>query len=186
MQTPIQHSLTDTPQFNSHHFTLFSRRMGSYINHTRAYVSYLLSGLKHGFRIGFDRRHHLILAKDNMPSTKINTDVVAAYLRNEALARRIIGPLSLPEKPDRHTYQSLWVIPKRHQPGKWRLIQDLSPPQEASVNAGISRDLSSLQYVTVDHAAKIISELGDQTKITKIDIARAYRNVPVHPHGRQF
>ena len=60
----------------------------------RAYVSYLLSGLKHGFRIGFDRRHHLIQAKDNMPSTKNNRDVITAYLRNEAQARRIIGPLS--------------------------------------------------------------------------------------------
>ena len=78
------------------------------------------------------------------------------------------------------------VIPKRHQPGKWRLILDLSCPQEASVNAGISRDLCSLQYVTVDHAAKIISELGDQTEIATIDIARAYRSIPVHPHDHQL
>ena len=61
----------------------------------RAYVSYLLSGLKQGFRIGFDRRHHLIQAKDIMPSTKNNPDVVTAYLRNEAQARRINRP-SLP------------------------------------------------------------------------------------------
>ena len=154
------------------------------IHPDRAFVSYLLSGLKHGFRIGFDRRHHLIQAKDNMPSTKNNPDVVTAYLRNEAQARRIIGPLSLPENQTDIHISRFGVIPKQHQPCKWRLILDLSCPQEACVNAGISRDLCSLQYVTVDHAAKIISELGDQ--IAKIDIARAYRNVPVHSNDRQL
>lgn len=31
------------------------------------------------------------------------------------------------------------VIPKNHQPGKWRLIVDLSHPKGASVNDGIER-----------------------------------------------
>ena len=37
---------------------------------------------------------------------------------------------------------SFGVIPKRHQPGKWRLILDLSRPRGSSVNDGISREHS--------------------------------------------
>ena len=92
----------------------------------------------------------------------------------------------LPENQSDIHISRFGVIPKQHQPGKWRLIPDHSCPQETSINAGISRYLCSLQCVTVDHAAKIISELGDQTEIEKIDIARAYRNVPVHPHDCQL
>ena len=73
-------------------------------------------------------------------------------LRQEEL----IGPLSLPENQTDVHISRFGVIPKRHQSGKWRLILDLSCPQEASDNAGISIYLCSLQYVTVDHAAKII------------------------------
>ena len=41
------------------------------------------------------------------------------------------------------------MIPKS-EPGKWRLIVDLSSPKGASVNDGISKELCSLSYVHVD------------------------------------
>ena len=42
------------------------------------------------------------------------------------------------------------VILKRSSHGKWRLIMNLSLPKNASVDDGISKDLGSLSYVTVD------------------------------------
>ena len=39
-----------------------------------------------------------------------------------------------------------WSIPKKTQPGKWRLIVDLSFPEDASVNDEIATDLGSLHY----------------------------------------
>ena len=45
------------------------------------------------------------------------------------------------------------MIPKQHQPGKWRLIVDLSHPKGASMNDGIEADLCSLSYVSIDDAA---------------------------------
>ena len=78
------------------------------------------------------------------------------------------------------------VIPKRRQPGKWRLILDLSFPLGKSVNDGIPKNLCSLQFATVDDAAWLIANHGAGTLLAKIDISHAYRNVPVHPEDRQL
>ena len=77
-------------------------------------------------------------------------------------------------------------IPKRRQPGKWRLILDLSFPLGRSVNDGIPPDLCSLQFTTVDKAAQLITRLGRGALLAKIDISHAYRNVPVHPDDRRL
>ena len=47
------------------------------------------------------------------------------------------------------------LVPKGSS-GKWCLIVDLSSPQGHSVNNGISSDLCSLEYITVDMVANII------------------------------
>lgn len=75
------------------------------------------------------------------------------------------------------------VIPKKHS-NKWRLIVDLSSPEGGSVNDGISRDLCSLSYVTVDEVAAYALELGQGAELGKLDIQSAYRIVPVHPDDR--
>ena len=42
------------------------------------------------------------------------------------------------------------AIPKKHKPGKWRLIMDLSSPAGSSINDGISSEWSSISYVSID------------------------------------
>ena len=76
------------------------------------------------------------------------------------------------------------VIPKKSQPGKWRLIVDLSHPDGLSVNDGISSALCSLSYASIDKAADIVLRLGRNTQLAKLDIRSAYRIVPVHPEDR--
>ena len=66
------------------------------------------------------------------------------------------------------------VIPKGST-GIWRLILDLSSPEGFSVNDGINPDWCSMSYVTVEHAAKIITCLGRRTQMAKVDIKSAYR-----------
>ena len=72
------------------------------------------------------------------------------------------------------------VIPKSGQPGKWRLIVDLSAPALASDNDGIS----TLAYSSVADVARIILQLCQGTEMAKIDIASAFRLIPVHPDDR--
>ena len=147
----------------------------------RQLADYITKGIRQGFRIGFNRATPLGQVYQNMPSAEQNPEVVTAYLEKELQESRLLQLWSLPASI--HTSR-FGVIPKRHQPGNWRLILDLSFPQEASVNVGISKELTSLQYVTVDHAAKIIADFGPHTELAKIDIAHAYRNIPVHPQDR--
>ena len=49
---------------------------------------------------------------------------------------------------------------------------------------GISKELSSLSYVSVDEVVDRVLQLGKGTLLAKMDIKQAYRNVPVHPQDR--
>lgn len=150
----------------------------------REYRDYLLEGLEQGFRIGF--RHGVCQrkqAKANMKSAIENPDEVDKYLAVERQKGRVYGPLDPSEFPAVGVSR-FGVIPKSHQPGKWRLIVDLSHPKGASVNDGIERDLCSLSYVSVDDAIRAILAQGRGTMLAKFDIESAYRLVSVHPDDR--
>ena len=76
------------------------------------------------------------------------------------------------------------VIPKKNKPGNWRLIVDLSSPEGSSVNDGITKELATLTYVSVDTVVGRVLELGKGSLFAKMDIRQAYRNIPVHPEDR--
>ena len=78
------------------------------------------------------------------------------------------------------------VIPKGKQTGKWRLIVDLSHPEGGSVNDGISPDLSSLAYTSVDDGARMAVQEGRGALLAKLDLESAYRMIPVHPADRML
>ena len=62
---------------------------------------------------------------------------------------RLAGPFQKELLPEAHINR-FGVIPTKHQPGKWRLIVDLSHPSGHSVNDGIPKPLCSLTYIAVD------------------------------------
>lgn len=146
---------------------------------------YLLCGIRDGFRVGFNPSQPLKSADKNMPSARLNPTPVTNYLQIEQQAGRVLGPFQQSQAPDIHI-SSFGVIPKKHQPGKWRLILDLSHPPNQSVNDGIAKELASLRYASVDDAARIVTQMGPGTLLAKIDIAHAFRNVPVHPGDRRL
>ena len=149
------------------------------------YVQYLLVGIQNGFRIGFDySQYQCRKAKCNMLLARQNSGVVTEYLEKECRLGRLIGPL---KKGSIDTHINRFgVIPKPHQPGKWRLIVDLSYPEGGSVNAGIDPNLCSLTYKSVDDAVRIIARKGRGTLLAKLDLESAYRMVPVHPDDRHL
>ena len=78
------------------------------------------------------------------------------------------------------------VIPKHHQPNKWRLIIDLSYPNGHSVNNGIPKHICSLSYCTVEDAIAKILETGPNILLAKLDIKNAFHLLPVHPADRHL
>ncbi len=146
-------------------------------------VSYLLNGLRNGFRIGYNYRHNSCRSRArNMASASMHSQVVEEYLRKECSAGRVVGPLSLRDFPS--VQVSPFGVTPKSTPGKWRLIVDLSSPHGGSVNDGIDRNLCSLTYSKVDDIAELILHLGIGARLAKIDIQEAYRIVPVHPQDR--
>lgn len=92
---------------------------------------FLVQGLQEGFRIGYNApRGQLRPAKRNIPSSYEHPEVVDKYLANECKLGRVLGPWLTPPPCPIHISR-FGVIPKKSQPGKWRLIVDLSFPEGA-------------------------------------------------------
>ncbi len=106
-----------------------------------------------------------------MPASRITSDVQQGYL---------VGPVPEDLLPLVHV-SPIGLVPKPHS-GKFRMIVDLSTPSGGSVNDGISKELCSLQYASVDQAVSIILQLGPGTRLAKLDLRDTYRMIPVHPH----
>ena len=117
-----------------------------------------------------------------MLSATKNPTVVEDHMRMECALGRVLGPF---KKGSLNVHINRFgVIPKPHQPGKWRLIVDLSDPSGGSVNDGVDPILCSLAYKTVDDAMRIILHKGKGTLLAKFDLESAYRILPVHPDDR--
>ena len=150
----------------------------------RRFCQYITDGLEKGFRIGFNYNSQSIRsAKSNMRSATQHPQVVSDYITRECMERRMLE-LQQQDQVDGLQISRFGVIPKKNQPGKWRLITDLSSPNGASVNDGIDPALCSLAYASIDDAAAHILTLGKGTLLAKLDIKSAYRTVPVHPDDR--
>ncbi len=146
------------------------------------FADYVLSGLQHGFRVGFAYSSPHTPAKRNMRSALSHSHIIDSYIAREHSAGRFIGPLSPGESHGLHVNR-FGVIPKGHT-GKWRLITDLSFPEGASVNDGTDRDLCSLRYTSVERVAQVALQLGPGALLVKLDVKSAYRLLPVHPEDR--
>ena len=143
-------------------------------------TSFFTTGLSQGFQIGYRPQQLLKSAKHNLACALEHPEVVDQYLTEELAHNRVAGPFHIARTPYMHISR-FGVIPKHHQPNKWRLIIDLSHPADHSVNDGIPKSLCSLSYITIDTAISNILELGQGTLLAKIDIKHAFRLLPVHP-----
>ena len=149
------------------------------------FKNYILNGIWKGFRIGFNRRTECSPATSNMRSALDNAAVYSTGVpAKRGVTRSIIGPVSPEMLPIGTQISPFGVIPKSSQPGKWRLIVDLSSPDGRSVNSGIDTELCSLSYLHLDQVIDYIVRSGRGTELAKMDIASAYRIVPVHPGDR--
>ena len=132
-------------------------------------------GIVEGFRIGFSRSSSLRIPQTNFQSVARNPSVVDKYIESELSTGRLAHPIVLTARRN-----PIGIIPKPLQPGKFRLIVDLSSPLGGSVNDGIDRNLCSLQYTSVDQAARLVAACGRGALMAKTDLCSAYRQVPVH------
>lgn len=146
-------------------------------------VSYVLDGIRNGFRLGFHDTQELKSARKNKPSAHQHPKVIDDYLANEVARKRVAGPFPSPPLANLHV-SSFGVVPKKGQSNKWRLILDLSSPGGRSVNDGVDPDECSLQYVRMDHIITMVGKYGTGALMAKFDVEAAYRNIAIHPTDR--
>ena len=152
----------------------------------RDLVDFFIRGITQGFRIGFSYGScPLKSSKRNLEGALSHPDVVEDYLQAEVNLQRVAGPHP-PSLLPNCQISRFGVIPKNSQPGKWRLIVDLSHPKDESVNDGIPKYLCSLKYITLEDAIQQILALGPGSLLAKIDIKSAFRLLPVHPADRHL
>ena len=149
----------------------------------RQFVKLLCTGIREGFCVGFSyREHQCQKALGNMRLVSEHRDVIEEYIHKEREAGRLLGPFQPSAFPEVHV-NPFGVSPKS-EPGKWRLIVDMSSPEGGSVNEGICKEWCSLPYISVDDVAHEVVKLGKGALMAKFDLKAAYQNVPVHPDDR--
>ena len=149
------------------------------------FARYILEGIEMGFRIGVNPEYRVQSARQNMLSAREHPEVIGDYITKEKAAGHILGPFPKGSMPEVQINR-LGAIPKKNQPGKWRVITDLSFPEGCSVNDTIDPKLCSLQYISVDQVAAVAAKLGPGALMAKIDIKAAYRLIPVHYQDRKW
>ncbi len=123
-----------------------------------------------------------MLEQHNHPSVDDTLSQVAwDKLMNEVNLNRVAGPF--PDPPFRSYIQSpLGLVPKAGQPGKFRLIFDLSAPDPAwSVNGQTPPELCSVHYRDFDDAVLMVQKLGEGAFMSKTDLEAAFRQLPIRP-----
>ena len=87
-------------------------------------------------------------------------EIVDANLLDEVKLGHTVGPFASPPFENFQIYP-LGLVPKKNS-SKWRTIFHLSYPKSSdhSVNANISAEEYSLQYVRIDDAIRILLKLG--------------------------
>ena len=147
-------------------------------------AQFFLNGIAEGFKVGHDYGSVCLRsARNNLDTALQHKEVTSEYLQTEIDNKRVAGPFSR-EDTIGVQISRFGVIPKNHQPDKWRLIVDLSFPKGHSVNDGLPKSLCSLLYISMDDAIDHIIATGPHTLLAKIDIKNAFRLLPVHPADR--
>ena len=165
------------------HSEMFAQELSRHPDQVQ--VSYVLEGLRSGFKLGFENRSSLKSAKKNKLTAFKHPKAIDDYLLNETRLGRVAGPFTI--SPLRHLHiSSFGIIPQKGQPGKWRLIVDLSSPGGYSVNAAIDSEQCSMQYVRVDDIIRMVIRYGQGALMAKFDVEAAYRNIPIHPSDRHL
>lgn len=144
------------------------------------FVAQLCNNLRRGAHIGFEGERKPRFSK-NLPTALAHPDIISSNLAHEISLGRVAGPFNNPPFAN-FQVSPIGLVPKKHS-AKFRTIFHLSFPKSGStsINASISKDDFSLQYVTIDNAIEGIKRLGQGCFLAKTDIESAFRLIPVHP-----
>ena len=137
-----------------------------------------MQGFASGFSLHYDGPQHVRFSGNHQSALQATT-VVDEKIRHEVDLGRVAGPFR--DIPFVNFQSSpLGLVPK-HDPGKYRLIHDLSFPKGDSINAYTAREYSTVQYESLDRVVELVRSCGLNSLIAKADIRDAFRIIPIIP-----
>ena len=143
----------------------------------RDFVNFLIQGFRHGFRIGYEGPITFGQCRNLLSARSQPVPVTKAILK-ELERGHTSGPFLSPPFDGFHC-SPLGAVAKKD--GSHRIILDLSSPRGSSINEGISSTQYSVKYSSFDDAVELVSSLGPNSFMAKLDIKHAFRLCPVHP-----
>ena len=158
-------------------------------NLTGFYRPEIIKFLKFGFPLGNTLSLGSQKPQKNHSGASDFKQELKAILHNEIQYNSVLGPFDHPILQDTR-FSPLNSVPKKDSTEK-RLILDLSMPEGNSINDGIDKNNclgyeEKLQLPSIDDLVKRIVQLGKGCKVFKIDLKRAYRQIPVCPADIHF
>ena len=139
----------------------------------------VVDGFTRGFRFHFCGHECPVTSRNSLLANTHST-AVDEKLQRELDLERIAGPFE--EVPFDNFKCSPLSLREKSEPGKYRLLHNLSYPYDStSVNGGIEQHHKTVSYASVQTAIKMINSIGQGCFMAKADIESAYRIVPIHP-----
>ena len=149
------------------------------------YADYkIVDFLAYGWPIGINREAILSSQFESHPSARAHARDVTHYIATELGHRALLGPFEGPPATNCH-FSPLMTRHKRDSKFR-RVIVDLSWPQGASVNDGISRTVyvdgpMTISLPTPDDMERAVVALGQGAFLYKTDLSRGYRQLRIDP-----
>ena len=156
---------------------LYTLQVEFTIHPDRTFVDQLIHDLQYGCDIGYTGPLFLHYSND-LTSSFQHPSTLDNNITTEYNAGRILGPFGTSPL---HNFRcsGLGLVPK-HSSG-WRAIYHLSTPYGSNINDSIDPDTFSLSYCSIDDTFAIVSALGKDTLMLKIDFRNAFCLIPVSP-----
>ncbi|MCP3663141.1 MAG: hypothetical protein GY696_11705 [Gammaproteobacteria bacterium] len=145
------------------------------------FIKFILRTVKEGADIGVNEvtgGRQPRACRNSLSVTK-NQQSLWQEIQKDVLDGYKVGPFQKPPFPG-FICSPIAAVPKK-EPGKVRIIHNLSAPAGASVNDKIGPDYSSTGYETFDRAVDMIRKFGKNAWMGKMDLKSAFKHVVVRP-----
>ena len=153
---------------------------------TSHYDRRIMNFLKYGWPVNFQPGAQVTQTFDNHASAVNYPQQIDRYIAKERMHNTLWGPMDKGAIPSYAAISPMSTREKK-EPGKRRIITDLSWPAGKSVNDGIPKDsylgiATKLKYPTIDALCRRAVKLGPGVKGFKKDMERAFCQIMVCPH----